>query len=303
MILIGLLFLMASKTSFAQLPQTIEFGPHAGITTYQGDINPWKFFNEFGYSVGGLVRFTYDTRWAFRADYSYGVIHASDPKAGWRPERDLAFKTKLHDAALIAEFNFLDYYTGRRESGISPYLFAGISGFQFNSGVYIQDSLQWDQFTGGIGVNPDLNLDTTVRAYKKQFESVAGSALASGWSFSIPFGFGCKFSLTDHLAASVEWRMHYTFTDDLDGIVRTEDGANRSSLYPADDMHQFFTRKWTQVMKYKEDGNPLADADGNPTLFDHFDYNVVTGNPADIAAEGYDYYYRFRVVVWWRSII
>ena len=37
-------------------------------------------------------------------------------------------------------------------------------------------------------------------------------------ALSIPFGIGCKVSISKHLAATVEWRMHYTLTDYLDGV-------------------------------------------------------------------------------------
>ena len=273
LILTCLLFFVASKPSFAQLPQTIEFGPHVGITTYQGDVNPWLFFNEFGYSVGGLVRYTYDTRWAFRADYSYGYVRASDVNAGWRPERGYAFRTKLHDVALIAEFNFMDYYTGRRESSISPYLFAGLSVFKYKAGAYPLDSLQQVQFTG---ITPDVNLLKSRWYYRQAFHD---AATQEGWNMSIPFGFGCKFSLTEHLAASVEWRMHYTFTDDLDGIVR--DGSGRS-LYPADDEHQYFVRTGYKVKKKDGHGNWIVDENGQAVIYDHFEYAVMDGAPSPV---------------------
>ena len=278
LILTCLLFLMASKTAFTQLPQTIEFGPHVGLTTYQGDVNPWKFFHEFDYSLGGTVRFNYDTRWAFRADYSYGYVHASDEKAGWRPERGHAFRTRIHDMALIAEFNFMDYYTGRRESTISPYLFAGISGFSYKTGVYLQDSLQRVQFTG---ITPEVNLDSTRWYYRKQFNN---ATMASGMSLSIPFGFGCKFSLTQHLAASIEWRMHYTLTDNLDGIIREKNSQGyNEALYPSDHSHQFFIRIWSQVQK--------KDKQGKIHTYDHFEYDVIIEDPDAIASQGYGFYY------------
>lgn len=287
LILTCLLFAMASKTSFAQLPQTIEFGPHVGITTYQGDVNPWLFFNEFGYSLGGLVRYTYDTRWAFRADYSYGYVRASDVNAGWRPERGHAFQTKLHDVALIAEFNFMDYYTGRRESSVSPYLFAGLSAFHYTAGAYPLDSVQQVQFTG---ITPDLDLAKSRWYYRQAFHDAG----LKGWSMSIPFGFGCKFSLSQHLAASVEWRMHYTFTDNLDGIGRDESGK---SLYPSEDGHQYFTRTWYKVVKLDDQGNPIVDDPNQP--YDHFEYLMqnsqtpapLTDDHLEVVEEVESFYY------------
>ena len=274
-----LFFCLAGGSLFAQFPQTLEIGPHAGVTTYQGDINPLKFFSQPGYEYGGLVRYTYDTRWAFQADYSYGLVRASDVKANWRPERGCAFKTKFHDVALVAEFNFMDYYTGRRESNISPYFFAGISWFKYKVGLNPLNSLQREQFTG---LTTGLNLDTTLHAYQKAYNEVAEKAYHQGYNFSIPFGFGCKFSLSQHIAASIEWRMHYTFTDQLDGV---------HGVYPVDALHQFFTWTKSEVTKTDADGNVVIDADGNDVKYDHIDYKVVQANPAEIANSGYDFYY------------
>lgn len=269
-----LLLCLAGKSLFAQFPQTLEIGPHGGITTYQGDINPLKMFNQFGYDYGGLVRYNYDSRWAFRLDYSRAMVQASDSVANWRPERGLSFRTKLHDVALIAEFNFFDYYTGRIGSSVSPYIFVGGSWLSYQTGLLVQDSLQRLQFTG---IPEAHRNDSTHRENMKRYQSVAGSAQGSGTSFSIPFGIGCKLSLTQHLAASIEWRMHYTFTDDLDGIVRTKDNdGNLNALYPSDKNHSFFARKQVGVDKY---GTPI------------YEYSTPSSDPSTIAAEGYDFYY------------
>lgn len=266
-----LLLCLAGNSLFAQFPQTLEIGPHVGISTYQGDINPLKFFRQPGYEYGGLVRFNYDSRWAFRLDYTRAMVNASDNVAQWRPEREAAFRAKINAVSLIAEFNFFDYYTGKIGSSISPYIFAGISGFNFKSGIYLQDTVQRKDFTG---ITLNKLRDSTNRENMRRFDSVACSALTpGGYNFSIPFGIGCKFSLTQHLAASVEWRMHYTFTDDLDGILRDDLG---NALYPADGQHRIFTRKQTAV-----------DANGTPI----YEYSVQDANPATIAGQGYDFYY------------
>ena len=120
----------------AQSPQTLEVGPHGGITTYLGDINTWKMFDQFDYELGGVVRYNYDPRWSFRLDYTYEMIKGNDSVIGWRPERGLSFRTKIHDLSLITEFNFLEYYTGRPSTSISPYLFGGISVLMYDPQPY-----------------------------------------------------------------------------------------------------------------------------------------------------------------------
>lgn len=269
-----LLLCLAGGTLFAQFPQTLEIGPHGGITTYQGDINPLKLFSQPGYEFGGLVRYNIDSRWTFRLDYSHAVVRASDSYANWRPERDAAFRAKINAGSLIAEFNFDDYYTGKMGSSFSPYIFAGISVFNYKSGFYLQDLLQREQFSG---IAADKLRESTNRENMHLFDSVAAIALMPDmtpvWAFSIPFGVGCKLSLTQNLGVSLEWRMHYTFTDDLDGILRDDLG---NALYPADDQHRIFARQKTGEDQY---GNPI------------YKYEVFDDDPATVAGQGYEFIY------------
>ena len=124
-------------------------------------------------------------------DYSYLKLNAQDAITAWVPSASQEFHSTLHDLSLIAEFNFLDYYTGRLDNSISPYLFGGVSGFFCN---------------GSFDFNKNaLNL-------------------------SVPFGVGCKISITKRLASTVEWRMHYTLTDNLedcDIAPYANNGANK----------------------------------------------------------------------------
>lgn len=206
----------------AQSPQTIEVGPHFGATSYIGDLNvwrhlpqwDWKQLNQFHYDLGGVVRFNYDSRWSFRLDYSYLHVRASDTITAWRPESHLNFKTTAHDLSLIVEFNFLDYYTGKNDKAFSPYLFGGISGLLYwvqpYTGDESLDSLYFNNLqTHTVSGDPSYEEDTFTPAIQK------GSP---NKTMSIPFGIGCKISISEHLAATAEWRMHYTFTDLFDGV-------------------------------------------------------------------------------------
>ena len=202
----------AGHRAYAQNPQTIEVGPHFGASSYVGELNvwrhlgqwKWKEFNQFNYDWGVLARYNPNTRWSFRFDYTRGKVRACDSIAAWRPEADLNFQSTFNDFAVMVEFNFLDYYTGHIQHTISPYIFGGASCFMFNARPFTKDE----------------EIDKTVLSSKSiQTEGVQYSTLA----FSIPFGVGCKLSLSKHLAATAEWRMHYTFTDYLDDV---------SSVYP-----------------------------------------------------------------------
>ena len=209
------LLCQTGQKAFAQAPRTIEVGPHFGASSYIGELNTWtnlgdwkwNEFNQFGYDWGLLARFNYDSRWSFRMDYTHGKIRACDTTAAWRPEAMLNFQSTVNDLSLMVEFNFLDYYTGHIKNVISPYIFGGISGLMFNTKPFTKDD----------------RIDT-VSLRPKKTEGVEYAA----FSLSIPFGVGCKMSLSKHLAATVEWRMHYTFTDYLDDV---------SGVYPDDKAH------------------------------------------------------------------
>ena len=218
LVTIGLVLMAGTgRLAYAQNPQTIEVGPHVGITSYIGELNTWRHLgswsplNQFNYEVGGVVRYNYDSRWAFRLDYTWLKVQALDDAAAWRPEAELHFRTKVHDLSLMVEFNFLNYYTGRPESSFSPYIFAGVSGLKYNPQPCTLDTILAPAF------------DTWY------FRDLMTEDVAYGkYAMSIPFGLGCKLSLSKHLAATLEWRMHYTFTDYLDDV---------SGIYPADANH------------------------------------------------------------------
>ncbi len=171
--------------------QIIEVGATGGLSYYIGDINPSKHFLQSKIAYGGAIRYYQDLRWAFRLQYSRFNLTSSDEKVGFRPERDLAFKSKVDDIAFIVEFNFFDYWTGSRNTFVSPYIFAGVSFFSFNS----------TDLNGR-----DLQLQRNEGVYYDNF------------SWSIPFGLGVKYSLTKRLGVTMEWRMHKAFTDYIDDI-------------------------------------------------------------------------------------
>lgn len=212
-------------TASAQSPQTIEVGPHFGATSYLGDLNvwrhlpqwDWKQFNQFHYDLGAVVRFNYDSRWSFRLDYTYLHARAADTIAAWRPESHLNFKTTAHDLSLLVEFNFFDYYTGKNDKGFSPYLFGGISGLLYWVQPYTGDETLDAMYFNNLhaetvpasGNSAPYEVDTFTPDVQK------GSP---NKTLSIPFGIGCKISISEHLAATAEWRMHYTFTDFFDGV-------------------------------------------------------------------------------------
>ena len=200
-------------------PKTLEVGPHVGVSYYMGDLNPMKPFAQSRLQYGGLVRFNYNNRWTFRFDYAHAKVMASDEVIKWRPERGLNFTSTINDFSVVAEFNFIEYYTGNPKKNVSPYIFAGFSVFQYT--VYTQAGDNLVNLSNYATEGPQ---DPNAKWYEKMFGKTSPVGI------SIPFGMGVKFSLSRHMAATVEWRMQKTFTDYLDDVAK---------LYPQH--HAFYT--------------------------------------------------------------
>ena len=188
-------------------PKTLEIGPHCGVSYYMGDLNPTLPFAQSQLQYGGVVRYNYNNRWTFRFDYSRATVKADDTKLNWRPERGLNFTSKINDFSLVAEFNFLEYYTGNPKRNVSPYIFGGLSLFQYTAYAEVAGTMV-DLSDYLTEPNPD-----DPRWYDRFFGKTSSIGV------SIPFGMGVKFALSKHIAATVEWRMQKTFTDYLDDVA------------------------------------------------------------------------------------
>lgn len=187
--------------------QAIEVGVTGGLSSYYGDINPIKPFNEGRVGFGGLLRYYQSSRWAFRFSYLNRKVMATDKQVNIRPERELGFKCDINDFALVTEFNFLDYTTGSKRSNISPYLFVGVSFVMFNPKALDGTEL--------------CNVLTDVDGYKEvDGEDVNnienGTAKYKKYTLAIPFGFGLKYGLGKRFCLSAEWRIDWTWTDWID---------------------------------------------------------------------------------------
>lgn len=206
-----------------ELPRTLEVGPHAGLSYMIGDINPARHFAQPSLQYGAMLRYNPNLRWAFRLEYTHATLKASDEVIKWRPERGLNVKTVLNDLSVLAEFNFFEYYTGKRNKSFSPYLFGGFSMFQYAPYTIVGDNginlhnVFVPQDSPSVDPTEAPPEDTTM--WNRMFGQ------SSPFGMSLVFGFGVKMSLSKHLCMTMEWRMHKTFTDYLDDV---------SGLYPAE---------------------------------------------------------------------
>ncbi len=195
--LLAISFLMNVKSD----AQIIEVGATGGLSYYVGDVNPKKHFSQNEFGFGAVVRYYQNFRWAFRFQYSNMTLASSDEKSVYRPGRGLSFNSTVNDFALLAEFNFFDYWTGSNRNYITPYIFAGFSFFMYNASM-----------PEGTDI---LAFDSNANAFSaEEYESIP-----KGSTISIPFGIGVKYSVFKRVGVSMEWRMHKTFTDEIDKVI------------------------------------------------------------------------------------
>lgn len=202
-----IVFTLLPLSSSAQ--KTMEVGVFGGGSYYLGDLNPALHFNQIQLAYGGVVRYNINDRWTVRASYYRGKLKGDDIKTNAIANRELNFTSPVNDISVVAEFSWFKYFTGSKRSYFTPYLFAGISYFNFkpqnNDGVELQPLGTEGQNSGFNGRSPySLN------------------------SFAFPFGFGVKYSINKRIGLAFEWGMRKTFTDYIDDVSSTY--ANNPSI-------------------------------------------------------------------------
>lgn len=195
-------------TGFSCFGQKHEAGLNGGISYYLGDINPGKHFLESDYTFGVYYRHNFSRRISLRASVNYAQFHSADAKTKEDIYRNAWFKSNIIDVSVMAEINFLPFFIGARESVWSPYLVGGISaGLPLKTeGGFLNDTYS---FTNGI-----LNTPSGSSIGKKNIIIP-----------NLAIGFGVKFSLSKNFGMHVEWVMHKTFIDWMDGIYYYNDEA------------------------------------------------------------------------------
>jgi len=160
----------------------MEIGAGGGLVNYLGDYN--------GSLTGSLqpmgtltAKYRSNPRMACTLSISYGQLKGSITDAGtWFPGQEAlpaTFSHGLLDVGLRFEYNFWAYGTGLEYHGAKP--FAPFIAF-------------------GLG-------------------ATHASAKPSVLTANIPLGLGVKYKMAERLNLTVEWMMHFSGSDHLDGVA------------------------------------------------------------------------------------
>lgn len=189
-------------TFFSVKAQNLQLTVFAGFSNYQGDLQDKRFtLNQSHPAFGAGLLYEITDNLSARANITFGKVSGDDKQNSKNAARNLSFSTPVTDIHLGLEYCLLNPY----EHNFSPYIFAGISHFNFNPSTK----------------------DTAGRNVYLQPLSTEGQGFYQGRKkyklsqFSIPFGGGVKFAFSEKVRLAFEIGLRKTNTDYLDDVSTT----------------------------------------------------------------------------------
>lgn len=205
LMLIAVLLTLCS-TMKAQTDPTYrcEIGAGLGMSNYIGDFNS-SMLKNFQPSASIIFRRIISPYTALRADLSYNTMKGSNAdEESYYPELvgvQYDFKRTMIELNTMFEYNFFPYGTGQDYRGAKR-----VTPF-----IFI-----------GLGAN-----------------STSGSDRPSSLTLNVPIGLGAKIKVKERLNVGIEWGMHFTLTDMLDGYKDLH-GVEASGLFKSTDCYSKF---------------------------------------------------------------
>ncbi|MFQ5448624.1 MAG: DUF6089 family protein [Saprospiraceae bacterium] len=201
-----LLFWQASKS------QSLEVGGFFGISGYSGELQVGQVdLLEIHPAFGAHLTYRPSRTLAMKFSLMKGKISGDDanyPTIEFRRNRNLSFRSKVYEASMLLELNFLNFGTADSPRA-STFLFSGVSGFYFNPQAYYQN--QWVDLqplgTEGQGIHQ------------------VGPGRYNRFQLAIPVGIGFNVFTTEQSSVGLRLGIRKTFTDYLDDI-----GSNYPNL-------------------------------------------------------------------------
>lgn len=184
LLLLMMLMLMGMKASAQDDPQyRMEIGVGVGTMAYEGDFNG-NVFSQMQPMAAVVGRYNFDPYKDLRLNIGFGKIKGSSDKVDtyypdYANSQPYSFSHTLVDASLVFEYNFWPYGTGRDYRGAKRLV------------PYV---------FGGLGVTYVKGKDKNV------------------FTANVPIGFGAKYKINERLNVGVDWTIHFSLSDELDGV-------------------------------------------------------------------------------------
>mgnify|MGYP002622299452 FL=1 len=193
-----LLLTMTAALSAQDAPEyRAEIGGGIGLVAYEGDFNG-SLFKNMQPMFTLLGRYKFNPRMALALNVSYGKIKGSSKDAKtYYPDIPVTdFSHGLLDVGVRYEYNFWPYGTGR-------------------------------EYRGAKRLTPYLYIGMGATMVKPEKTEIA---------FNLPIGAGVKYKVGERVNLALEWAMHFTSSDMLDG-VKDPYGIQSSGLFKNTDCY------------------------------------------------------------------
>ena len=182
LMLMGLL--PAARMSAQDDPQyRMEIGAGVGMVSYEGDFNG-NVLKNMQPMFSALWRYNFDPYKDLRLSATYGKLKGSSKDVDtYYPDyatEEYSFNRNLLDVSLVFEYNFWPYGTGRDYRGAK----------RLTPYIY-----------GGIGAT-----------------SASGGGSKSVFTANVPIGLGVKYKLNERMNLGLDWGIHFSLSDELDGV-------------------------------------------------------------------------------------
>lgn len=184
LLLMLMVLLPAARMSAQDDPQyRMEIGAGVGMVSYEGDFNG-NMLKNMQPMFSALWRYNFDPYKDLRLSATYGKLKGSSKDVDtYYPDyatEEYSFNRNLLDVSLVFEYNFWPYGTGRDYRGAK----------RLTPYIY-----------GGIGAT-----------------SASGGGSKSVFTANVPIGLGVKYKLNERMNLGLDWGIHFSLSDELDGV-------------------------------------------------------------------------------------
>ena len=184
LLLMLMVLLPAARMSAQDDPQyRMEIGAGVGTVSYEGDFNG-NVLKNMQPMFSALWRYNFDPYKDLRLSATYGKLKGSSKDVDtYYPDyatEESSFNRNLLDVSLVFEYNFWPYGTGRDYRGAK----------RLTPYIY-----------GGIGAT-----------------SASGGGSKSVFTANVPIGLGVKYKLNERMNLGLDWGIHFSLSDELDGV-------------------------------------------------------------------------------------
>jgi opacity protein-like surface antigen len=195
--------------TFAATPvraQFLELGVNLGLANYRGDLSNNSvslYLKESKVGFGVFGTYHLNDLLGLRLSAQYAGISGTDANAPSEElrRRNLSFQSLLLEGALVGEIYVPGFEPYNLRKPLSPYLFVGVAGAYFNPRTQYEG--EW------VNLQPLGTEGQGMPGFNAPYSRVA---------FSIPFGLGVKFAVTDLFNVGVELGLRRSFSDYLDDV-------------------------------------------------------------------------------------